>query len=99
MDSQRIVGQVLGRRVRFGGEEHSGWLPNNAVWPEPIPVRFELLDVRILGTSGGYILEWASREGDVYGDLWYETVEDAEAEAWSLFGIGKSEWTPPDEIL
>jgi hypothetical protein len=56
------------------------------------------LDVRIPGTSDGYILEWASREGDVYSDLWYGTVEDAEDEAWSLFGIGKSEWTPPDEI-
>ena len=32
------IKRLLAVPVRFGGEEHSGWLPANAVTPQPTPV-------------------------------------------------------------
>jgi hypothetical protein len=90
--TMRTVKQVTNREVLFGGEEHSGWLPPNAPTPRPTPIRHAILDIRILSDSSGYILEWASQNTDDIGDTWHETIQDAEQQAETLFGVQANEW-------
>ena len=47
----------MGVPVRFGGEEHSGWLPANAATPPPTPVEDALVDFEIYELEDGYTLE------------------------------------------
>ena len=84
----------------FGGEEHTGWLPKNAIRPKPTPVEHELLDVQIESADGGFLLIWAARPSPTCrdslppkaGDTWHETVGDAEAAARDAFGIEHEHW-------
>ncbi len=84
----------------FGGEEHSGWLPPDALKPKPTPIEPELLDVTIGRADGGYLLIWAARPSATCremlppktGDTWHETIEDAEAAAREYFGIEHEHW-------
>ena len=87
-----VIRRLLAVPIRFGGEEHSGWLPANAVSPPPTPVEEALVDFEIREVKGGYILEWYSRNTRHHGDLWYETVEDALEQASIDWGIQPEEW-------
>ena len=40
-----VIKRLLAVPVRFGGEEHSGWLPANAATPQPTPVEDTLVDL------------------------------------------------------
>jgi hypothetical protein len=84
----------VGRAVplRFGGEEHSGWLPANAATPQPTPVEDALVDFEVNELEGGYILEWYSRNTSHYGDSWHETLDDALEQASAEFGVRPEEW-------
>ena len=53
----KVVKQVLGKEIQLGGEDHLGWLPENASQPRPTPIETALLDVRILEDVQGFILE------------------------------------------
>lgn len=88
----KVVTQVTGKPVRFGGHEHEGWLPPNAFLPKATPVENALLDVIILDVEGGYILEWESQSGSRSGDTWHQSVEDAESQANIEFEIDAWEW-------
>ena len=52
-------------RVRFGGEQHSGWLPANASTPPPTPVEDALVDFEVHEVEGGYILEVVAATSEV----------------------------------
>lgn len=78
--------------VRFGGEEHSGWLPANASPPLPTPVEVAVVDFEISEVEGGYIFEWHSRNTSHRGDLWYETLEGALEQASIDWGIRPEQW-------
>jgi hypothetical protein len=78
--------------IRFGGEEHSGWLPANAAIPPPTPVEQAVVDFEISEVEGGYILQWYSRNTSHHGDLWYETLEEALEQASIDWGIRPEEW-------
>jgi hypothetical protein len=88
----KIVKQVTGKPVRFGGHKHEGWLPANATMPEATPVKNTLLTARIIDVEGGYILEWESQSGSHLGDTWHQSVADAENQAKIEFGIEAWEW-------
>jgi hypothetical protein len=88
----RILKQILGKPIQFGGNEHSGWLPPNATLPQPTPIENAILDIRILETKGGFILEWESRNTNLSNDTWHKTIDDAENQAEYQFGIKPSEW-------
>jgi hypothetical protein len=79
-------------RIRFGGEEHSGWLPANASPPLPTPVEVAVVDFEISEVEGGYIFEWHSRNTSHRGDLWYETLEGALEQASIDWGIRPEQW-------
>jgi hypothetical protein len=87
-----VIKRLSGVPVRFGGEEHSGWLPANAVTPLPTPVEEAVVDFEISAVEGGYILQWYSRNTSHCGDLWHETLEDAVEQASIDWGIRPEEW-------
>ena len=86
------IKRLLAVPVRFGGEEHSGWLPANAATPQPTPVKDALVDFEVNELEGGYILEWFSRNTGHHGDSWHETLEDALEQASAGFGVRPEEW-------
>jgi hypothetical protein len=92
----RVLKQVLANPIRFGGEKHRGWLPSDAALPPSNQLENAFVDVRILETEGGFILEWESRNTDHGGDTWHQTIGDAEDQAQHQFGIQTSDWQAPD---
>ena len=50
-----IVKQVLGHHVTFGGERHSGWLPQGAAMPKPTPTNDVALNITIESDGAGYL--------------------------------------------
>jgi hypothetical protein len=87
-----VIKHLLAVPVRFGGEEHSGWLPANAVTPQPMPVEDALVDFEVHEVEGGYILARFSRNTSHHGDSWHETLEDALEQACTEFGVRPEEW-------
>jgi hypothetical protein len=88
----RIIKHILNRPVSFGGEAHSGWLPDNAIQPQPTPIRTALLDIRIFDDGTGFVLEWHSHNTADHGDTWHESLADAEQQAQRDFDIEPTEW-------
>ena len=89
-----VIKQALGVPYTFGGEPPSGWVPSGAAPPLPTPEERVLLDITIEATDGGVLLRWEGPEPEQSGDRWYETVEEAEADAHAIFGIGPTDWSP-----
>ena len=87
-----IVKQILGHHVTFGGEAHSGWLPQGATIPTPTPTRDIALNITIEFGGAGYLLCWASADHAVEGDLWYQMLADAEQAASENFGVAADQW-------
>lgn len=87
-----LVKRVTGLPFRFGGEEHSGWLPSGAAKPLPTPTEDVLLDVEIDAIPGGFLLYWKSQDGERFGDTWHRSIAEAEAEASRYFGIRQDQW-------
>jgi hypothetical protein len=87
-----VIKRLIGVPIRFGGEEHSGWLPANAAMPLPTPVEDLLVDFEIDELEVGYILAWYSRNSSHHGDSWHETLEDALEQASTEFGVRPEEW-------
>lgn len=87
-----VIKRLMGVPIRFGGEEHSGWLPANAAMPLPTPVEDVLVDFEIDELEVGYILAWFSRNTSHHGDSWHETLEDALEQASTEFGVMPEEW-------
>lgn len=87
-----VLKKITGHRVRVGGAQHSGWLPEGAATPLPTPVREVAFDLEIQFDGSGYLLCYASRTGDLYGDTWHETLEDAQEAAAEMFGAQPSQW-------
>ena len=88
----RVLKQILGYHVTFGGETHSGWLPDNAAVPKATPTRDVALDITIESDGGGYLLCWDSPAHEFAGDLWYEALADAEEAATENFGVARDQW-------
>jgi hypothetical protein len=89
-----VIRRLSAVPIRFGGVQHSGWLPVNAATPPPTPVEEALVDFEIIEVEGGYILEWYSRNTSHHGDLWNKTLEGALEQALIDFGIRPEAWHP-----
>ena len=87
-----IVKQVLGHHVTFGGELPSGWLPEGATVPKPTPTSDVALNITIESDGAGYLLCWVSEDRAIAGDLWYQTLADAERAATEDFGVAPDNW-------
>lgn len=90
------IKRALGIPVRFGGVEHSGWLPPGAAKPLPTPIEDVVLDVEIIAAGPNSpdecLVCYSSRDGEYSGDLWYPTLADAEIGALENFGIEADDW-------
>lgn len=96
-----VVKRMTGLAFRFGGVEHSGWLPPGAAKPLPTPIVDVVIDVEIvpldidadpIPPDSSYLLCWQSRDGRYGGDTWYQTLADAEEAAAETFGIQAGDW-------
>lgn len=87
-----VIKRLLGQKVRVGGTQHIGWLPEGAAKPLPTPIREELFDLEIQFDGSGYLLCYASQSGDLYGDTWHETLSEAEDAATETFGVRADQW-------
>jgi hypothetical protein len=88
----KILKRISGHKVRIGGTQHSGWLPKGATRPLPTPVRDVSFNLEIQFDGYGYLLCYVSQEGDLYGDTWHETLDDAEEAAAEDFGVQPDQW-------
>ena len=94
----RVLKRVNGRATRFGGEQHSGWLPQGATVPLPTPEVVVPLDFALVEIApGSYILEWEGPSAEHSGDLWYPSLDAALTAAEEQFGIGSHEWRDADD--
>ena len=89
-----VVKRIVGLPVRFGGEEHTGWLPKGAAKPLPTPFRDVLLDIEIQKDQSGFLLCYSSRDGSISGDTWHESLVQAEQAATTYFDVRPSQWLP-----
>jgi hypothetical protein len=87
-----VMKQILGHQFTFGGETHSGWLPDGATTPLATPAYDVALDIDIRSEAGGYLLYWLSRDRQFGGDLWYQTLVDAGQAATQNFGVATDQW-------
>ncbi|MCA1816877.1 MAG: hypothetical protein LC746_10800 [Acidobacteria bacterium] len=87
-----VVKRISGFKTHVGGTQHSGWLPAGAAKPLPTPVREVTFDLEIQFDGHGHLLCYASQGGELYGDTWHETLEDAELAAAEKFGIRPGQW-------
>lgn len=76
-----VVRRLLNRTVRFGGVEHSGWLPPGAAQPLPTPTIDVLLNLETVSGDSGYFLQYSSTNTNYIGDTWHEGLEDAIGQA------------------
>jgi hypothetical protein len=87
-----LIKRRRGWTVKIGGDQHRGWLPENAATPPPEPICDVILDLQIESDPGGYLLVYAARDHSVYGDTWHASLAAAEAAAFEWFGVGGSDW-------
>ena len=88
----KIVKEIIGKPIEFGGEEHQGWLPLNASLPKATTIENTTIDIQIIEEAGGYLLVWQSQSGSKAGDTWHETIDEAERQAKNQFGAEEWEW-------
>ena len=87
-----IVKRISSHHVMVGGEEHFGWLPEGATAPLATPVRDVAFNIEIQFDGSGYVLQFLSEAGDIAGDTWHQTLEDAERAAREDFGVRNDQW-------
>jgi len=83
----RLVKRVVEHQVTVGGYEHSGWRPEGSSRPLPTPVRDVLMNLEIQFDGSGYLLCYASNDGELSGDTWHQTLEEAQHAAADIFGM------------
>jgi hypothetical protein len=88
----KVVKRISGYRLELGGEQHSGWLPSGAAIPPPTPLSPVELDLEIQYDGGGYLLCYESRDGEVHGDTWHSSLEEAERAAAKWFDVQPTDW-------
>ncbi len=99
-----ILKRVEGWEFTFGGETHSGWLPQGAAFPLPTPIEPEVLDIEIEKIDAGFLLIWIPRLSTTCrefrppkaGDSWHKTMTEAMDQACQAFGIQQEDWTDVD---
>ena len=80
--------------VKIGGEQHTGWLPENATAPLPIPTRELLFDLEIeeIESNGGFLLLYQSQNKELHGDTWHRTKQEAIDSAKEWFDVPSKLW-------
>jgi hypothetical protein len=89
----RTVREIKQHQVIFGGQEHAGWLPDQAAKPMPTPERHVVVDFAIVQEdSSSFLLIWSGPDKETSGDTWHPDIDAAIEQAESWFGIEPDEW-------
>ena len=89
----RVFSKVVSRKVRVGGEQNTGWLPEGDGRPLPSPIRDVNMNFEITDDGGSnFLLIYCSEDKSLCGDTWHLSIDEAKKVAERSFGIGKSEW-------
>jgi hypothetical protein len=89
----RTFSKIGPRRLKIGGEQHSGWLPEGFATPLPTPVREVDMTFEITDDGGGnFLLIYCSEDKSACGDTWHQSVQEAKEAAQRYFGIEMNEW-------
>jgi len=96
---EKIVRKLRSVRIDFGGERHTGWLPDGAATPPQSPTDTVLLDLEIVQLGPvDYLLQWRPASGELLagppcqGDTWHRSLQDALHQAELDFGITPDRW-------
>jgi hypothetical protein len=90
----RSFARIPSKRIRIGGDQHTGWLPEGAATPLPTPIRDLDFDFEITDDgSQHFLLVYQSHDKSCHGDTWHKTLEDAFDAAQEYFGIQRDEWS------
>src|ERR1041385_6963115 len=93
-----IVRQASAVRTVIGGDPHRGWLPLGASEPLPAAPEPGWLDVRVALEAGQFVLSWHPHEPShltlpsAQGERRFGSLEEADAAAKTLFGLGPDDW-------
>jgi hypothetical protein len=92
----RVVREIKQRRMVFGGEDHSGWLPAGTITPLPTPSRTAFVDFTVVQEGqSSFLLEWVGPDQATSGDTWHPDLDAALLQAQHSFGIEPEEWREP----
>ncbi len=94
MTGMAVIKRVTDVRVRFGGEEHSGWLPPGAAKPLPTPIEEVVVDLEIQSDGPGFLLCCEALDGRHSSDTWHASLAEALEAAREFFGIEPHDWVP-----
>lgn len=97
MAERRVVVRIPSVTVTVGGETHTGWLPQNAAQPRPLPVREVEYRIEIEDLGDGFMLWYETADGSGWSDTWHPTLEDAMLVAEEDFGVQRSDWQATDD--
>jgi hypothetical protein len=92
MTGLSVIASVPSKLVRFGGEQHSGWLPAHATLPASTQQRNVELTFEIQADGTGFLLCYSSTDGAISGDTWHASQAEAEKIAFEDFGVQFHEW-------
>ena len=88
-----IFSRIAARKMRIGGNQHSGWLPEGAATLLPTPVREVTMTFEITDDGGGnFLLVCYSEDKSVHCDTWHQSIEEAKEAARISFDVSRSEW-------
>lgn len=86
--------RVENRLLQIGGEQATGWFPDNAAPPLPTARRDVVFTFTVTDDGNkNYLLCCESRDGSLYNDSWHETLAEALEYARTHFGIVDDEWS------
>jgi hypothetical protein len=89
----KVYSQIRKRRLRVGGEQHTGWKLELASTPLHSPVRDLDFEFQIKDDgNANFLLCYSSLDGSLYGDTWHQTFAEAAEVALVEFGIQTHEW-------
>ena len=89
----RVYSKVETRKVKVGGDQHSGWLPDGSSTPLPTPIKEVKMTFEITDDGGGnFLLIYESEDKSLCGDTWHQSIDQAKEAAESWFGIRRNEW-------
>ncbi len=95
-----LLKRILGRRIRRGGQPHSGWLPKGAAMPPPTPEVVICVDFSIVEEGPqSYLFLAETDSADYVGDSWHPSLDDALQQAELEYGVTKEEWTDVEDSL
>ena len=83
------LAQIKQRTLHVCGNMETGWWATGSDDPDGRDVEFT---VSIVDSDGNFLLVYHSLDESLFGDAWYETLDEAYLAATENLGIQQHEW-------